>query len=219
MKLVKSGRMLLAGLSAIGLLMTPLFSGCDSGGGGGGGGGNADVGDNDPNLVACVGDSLTQGYNCVGDPYPTRLGAISGKTVLNFGVGGAKSSYGNSIISSVVGRKPGYVCILFGSNDAVVGRDPETTKENIRGIIAVCKANHCVPIVATPPKMIGQHSLYDGTAARTAEAIRALAKEEGVALVDLYTAFGDGTAYLGSDGLHLSDAGGDFIAQKFNSKL
>lgn len=196
------------------LLVAPLISGCDSGGGG-----SHDVGDNDPNLVACIGDSLTQGYNCEGAPYPSRLGTMSGKTVLNFGVGGTASSYGASIISSVVNRKPGYVCILFGSNDAIRGWDTEATKENLRGIITVCKANRCIPIIATPPKMIGSHSLFDPAAARMAEVIRALAKEEGVALVDLYTAFGDGTAYLGGDGLHLNDAGGDFIAQKFNSKL
>lgn len=207
--------MLLVGFIATGLLMTPLISGCDSSSDGGGG----DVGDNDPNLVACVGDSLTQGYNCEGAPYPSRLGAMSGKTVLNFGVGGAASSYGASIISSVVNRKPGYVCILFGSNDAIQSRDVETTKENLRSIIAVCKANSCIPIIGTPPPMIGPHLIYTGKADRIAEAIRELGKEEGVTVVDLYKAFGDGTAYIGSDGLHLSDAGGDLIAQKFNSKL
>ncbi len=215
MKLMKSSKVLFVGLITTGLLMTPFFSGCDSSSSGGGG----DVGDNNPELVACIGDSLTQGYNCEGAPYPSRLGPMSGKTVLNFGVAGATSSYGSSIISSVVNRKPGYVCILFGSNDAIHGRDPNTTKENLRAIIGVCKANSCIPILGTPPKMIGQHELYDGAAATIAETIRALAKEEGVALVDFYKAFGDGTAYLGNDGLHLSDAGGDFIAQKFNSKL
>ena len=64
------------------------------------------------------------------------------------------------------------------------------------------------------------HRIYDGAAANTATAIRELAKEEGVALVDLYKAFGDGIKYLNpDDGLHLSDEGGDFIAKKFNSKI
>lgn len=217
MKLLKSGRTWLAGLVTAGLLMTPFFSGCDSSSGDGDGGG--DVGDNDPNLVACVGDSLTQGYNCEGAPYPSRLGPMSGKTVLNFGVGGSTSSYGVSIISSVVSRKPGYVCILFGSNDAIQGRDAEITKENLRGIIAVCKANNSIPIIGTPPPMIGAHLIYDSAAARIAEAVRQLGKEEGVTVIDFYKAFGDGTPYLGSDGLHLSEAGGDLIAQKFNTKL
>lgn len=207
---------LFSSLIALSLLVAPLFSGCESGGGGGSSG---DMGDNDPNLVACIGDSLTQGYNCEGAPYPSRLGAMSGKTVLNFGVGGSTSSYGVSIISSVVGRKPGYVCILYGSNDAISGRDPADTKENLRRMITVCKANKSIPILGTPTKMIGPHALFDGNAATLAVMVRELASEEGVALVDLYKAFGDGTAYLVADGLHLTEAGGDLVAKKFNSKL
>ncbi len=188
-----------------GLFALPFaFAGC----GGSGGGASGDVGDNNPDLVACMGDSITSGYNSVGAPYPSRLAVMSGKTVLNFGVPGAQSSYGTSLISSVVNRKPGYVFILYGSNDAINGTGPDTTKQHLRYIISVCKANSCVPILATPPKMAF------GTA------IRELAKEEGVALVDLYKAFGDGTKYLNpDDGLHLSDEGGDFIAKKFNSKI
>ncbi len=216
MKQSISRKILFSSLIAFSLLSVFLFSGCE---GGGGGGTSNDVGDNDPNLVACIGDSLTQGYNCEGDPYPSRLGGMSGKTVLNYGVGGTTSAYGASIISSVLGRKPGYVCILFGSNDAILSRDSTTTKENLRRVIALCKANSSVPILGTPPKMIGSHSLFDGNAATMASVIRELAKEEGVALVDLYKAFGDGTAYLVSDGLHLNDAGGDLIAKKFNSQL
>ena len=199
------------------LLALPFtFGGC----GGSGGGASGDVGDNNPDLVACMGDSITSGYNSAGAPYPSRLAVMSGKTVLNFGVPGAQSSYGTSLIGSVVNRKPGYVFILYGSNDAINGTGPDTTKQHLRYIISVCKANSCVPILATPPKMALGHAVYDGAAAHTATAIRELAKEEGVALVDLYKAFGDGIKYLNpDDGLHLSDEGGDFIAKKFNSKI
>jgi lysophospholipase L1-like esterase len=199
------------------LLALPLAPGCEDDGGGGA---SKNVGDNDPNVVACIGDSLTQGYKCEGAPYPSRLAAKTGKSVLNFGVAGATSAYGASVISSVVARKPGYVCILFGSNDAIMSRGPGEAAENIRGIIGVCKANNCVPIVGTPPKMIAGHAGFDPGAAAVAAAILAVAKEEGVAVVDFYKAFGDGIEYLNpDDGLHLSDAGGEKIASGFASKL
>lgn len=201
-----------------GLFMLPFtFNGC---GGSDGGGASGDVGDNNPDLVVCMGDSITSGYNSLGDPYPSRLAVMSGKTVLNFGVPGVQSNYGTSLIGSVINRKPGYVFILYGSNDAIRGVDPDITKQHLRYIVSTCKANRCIPILATPPKMILGHRIYDGAASATAASIRELAKEEGVALVDLYSAFGDGTKYLNpEDGLHLSDEGGDFIAKKFNSKL
>ena len=202
--------------AAAALLALPLASGCEDDGGGGGG----DVGDNNPDLVACIGDSLTQGYKCEGAPYPSRIAAKTGKTVLNFGVAGATSAYGASIISSVVARKPGYVCILFGSNDAIMSRGPEHAAANIRAIIQVCKDHSYVPIVGTPPKMIGGHASFDPAAAAIAAAIKAVAKEMGVACVDFYTAFGDGVEFLNpDDGLHLSNAGGDKIADGFSSKL
>lgn len=200
--------------SALLLLVPIIITGCEGSSSDG-----WDFGDNDPNLVACLGDSITSGYNSEGAPYPSRLAAMSGKNVLNFGSPGATSSYGASAIGSVVARKPGYVCILLGSNDAIHGRSVESTRENLRQVIAVCKANNCKPIIATPPKMIASHEIYDPAAERAADGIRQLAKEEGVALVHLYKAFGNGEAYLVSDGLHLSEAGGDLVAKQFNSRL
>lgn len=195
--------------------MLALLCGCEDGGGGGG----DDVGDNDPNLVICVGDSITQGYACDGAPYPSQLAAMSGKQVRNLGIGGARSGTGASRISSQLACKPGYVCILYGANDAICGGDAGNVKENIRAIIAACKRNQSVPIVATTPPMIGEHSLYNGAARSVNEAIRAVAKEEHVDLVDLYGAFGSGEGYLVSDGLHPNAAGAELIARKFKGAL
>ena len=46
-----------------------------------------------------------------------------------------------------------------------------------------------------------------------------MAKEEGVPCIDLNKAFGDGTGLVNADGLHMTDAGSDLIAKKFNSKM
>lgn len=193
-----------------------FFCGCEDSGGGG-----DDVGDNDKDLVICVGDSITQGYRCDGAPYPSQLAAMTGKTVRNMGVAGQQAGAGASRISSQLGCKPGYVCILYGANDAIRegGSSANSVKESLRSIIVACKNNKSIPIVATTPPMVRGHSLYDGGARAINEAIRALAKEEGVKLVDLYREFGDGEGYLGGDGLHPNAAGAKLIAKCFAEKI
>ncbi len=192
-----------------------FFCGCEGDGGGGG----DDVGDNDANLVICVGDSITQGYACDGAPYPSQLAGMTGKSVRNMGVGGITSGTGASKIASQLSCKPGYVCILYGANDAICGGGPGSAKENIRAIIVACKNNHSIPIVATTPPMIKEHAAYDGAARSINEAIRSVASEEGARLVDLYGAFGSGEAYLVPDGLHPNAAGAELIAKSFAGAL
>ena len=199
------------------VLSALLVAGCDHGGDSP----SRDFGDNEPIVVACVGDSLTQGANGIGAPYPSRLAAMSGKRVLNFGSHGSQASQGAASIGSVLAHRPGYVCILFGSNDAIMGVNPETTRDYVRRIVVACKNNRSVPLLATPPPMNGKHELYAGDVRRVAEVIREVASEQGVDLIDLHAAFGsDPSRYLNpEDGLHLSDAGGDLVAKKFNNRL
>lgn len=211
-------RFLRFGASALcAALLSALPAGC--GGDGEGGGGGGDFGDNDRNLVACLGDSITQGFHCEGAPYPARLAAYSGKTVKNYGVGGTTSAYGASVVGSALRRKPGYVCIFFGANDCIQGVPAAATVGNLRRIVQACKANKSRAILATPTPMRNGHEKYDGLAAALAAEIRALAKQEQVPCVDLYKSFGTGEGLLGADGLHTTDAGGDLIARKFNSQM
>ncbi len=193
-----------------------LFCGCEDGGGGG-----DDVGDNNKDLVVCLGDSITYGYACDGAPYPSQLAAMTGKTVLNYGVPGARASAGTSRIDSVLSRKPGYVCILYGANDAIKegGSSANSVKASLRAMIVACKENKTIPIVATTPPMIREHSLFDGGARAINEAIRSVASEEGARLVDLYGPFGSGEEYLGPDGLHPNGAGAELIAKCFAGAL
>ncbi len=194
-----------------------FFCGCEDSGGGGG----EDVGDNDRDLVICVGDSITQGYRCDGAPYPSQLAAMTGKTVRNMGVAGMRAGGGASRISSQLGCKPGYVCILYGANDAIRdgGSSAPYVKESLRSIIVACKNNKSIPILATTPPLVRGHSLFDGGARAINIAIRDLAKEEGVKLIDLYKEFGDGEAYIGMDGLHPNAAGAKLIAKCFAEKI
>ena len=206
-------RALVPALCAAALSLAPLGCGHDDGGGGG------DFGDNDRNLVVCLGDSITQGHGSEGAPYPTRLAAYSGKTVLNFGVGAVEASYGAKTVGSALARKPGYVCILFGANDCIHGTSAETSLASLRRIVQACKANKTRPLVATPTPMRAPHFGQSARILRLSAGIRAIAKEEGVPCIDLNAAFGDGEGLLAPDGLHMTDAGNDLIARKFNSRL
>ena len=199
-------------LCSLSLIMTGCESDSDDGG---------DIGDNNPDLVACVGDSIMAGVNCAGAPFPVRLAAKSGKTVLNYAKPGAKSNYGPSVINSVLAKKPGYVCIMIGSNDASAGHSPEAVKANIAAMIVACQSHHSKPIVATPPQMAYGHAIYNGNCKAVSEAIRQATSELGAKLVDINSACGSNPEkYLNpADGLHLSEEGGELLANKFNGAL
>lgn len=194
---------------AVGAVLA-FFAGCEDGGGG-----HDDVGDNNPDLVICVGDSITQGYNCDGAPYPSVLASMTQKTCINNGTGGQESSGGVSKVQAALSRKPGYICILYGANDAICGGGAGSAGENIRAMISKCKANKTIPIVGTTPPMIGEHGVYDGAARSINAAIKRVAGEEGVKCVDIYAAFGTAEAYLTGDGLHPNAAGAQLIAKCF----
>ena len=172
----------------------------------------------DPNVVLCLGDSITEGYRCIGLPYPSRLaGLLPGKSVKNYGKGGKKSDYGAAIAEQALLKEgPGTVCILYGANDAIHNVKPSVTKENLRKIIRLCRKYNATPIIATPTPQIGSHSRFNSNVRAIAQQVRSLAREENVRLVDLNSAFGDGKKYLNpADGLHLSDAGGSLMAREF----
>ncbi len=205
------------------LLLCAWMASCDGGGGGDSGSKAPDVGSNDVNTVLCVGDSITRG-TCApaGDPYPARLAALSGKRVYNEGVCGAFSKEtANRAPGHLRARKPGYICILVGANDATVPGDVNYVglKENIRYIIQSARAQKTIPIVATLLPMAGVHSLYRGRANHMSDDIRSLAAEENVALVDLLAEFGNDESLLQPDGLHPSDMGTQIMAAAFNDKI
>jgi uncharacterized repeat protein (TIGR02543 family) len=170
-----------------------------------------------PNVVLCLGDSITEGYRCSGLPYPSRLANLSGRNVKNYGKGGKRSNYGAAIAEQALQREnPGIVCILYGANDAIHNVNSSVTKENLRKIIRLCRKYHATPIIATPTPQIGSHARFNSNVRSIASQVRSLAREENVRLVDLYSAFGDGKKYLNpADGLHLSDAGGSLMAREF----
>ncbi len=187
------------------------LAGCDGGGGGGLG---SDVGDNNPNVVAAVGDSITAGS------YPSQLAGMIHKTVINHGHGGATAGDGAASIGGVLsGDKPGYVLILYGANDAITGVNPDDTAAALGDIIGACKANKSIPVIATLTPMFSEHLIYASAAKRVSERIRTLASQTGTALCDLENEFGNNAALLQSDGLHPTTEGDMVIADSFAAKF
>lgn len=195
--------------------LTTLLGGCE--GGGGGGGAAHDFGDNDPNVIACLGDSITEGYLvATADSYPSQLAAITGKTVYNRGVGGTRSSYGVSIVGTVLDRyNPGYLLILYGVNDLIHGASQPATITNLRTMIQAAKANSTVPIVATLTPTYGSHAWVADDVIALNGQIRTMAAEEGVDVADLEAAFGSDESLILADGLHPNASGARVIAQTF----
>ena len=174
---------------------------------------------NGSDLIVCIGDSITQGYACDGAPYPSCLASITGRRVLNYGVGGVRADAAPSAARKAVAAGAGYVCILYGSNDAIHMGDPIGAKEQLRSAIHICKDSGAKVVIGTPPPMIGSHGIFNGRNKAIVAAIRELAGEEHVPCADLNGAFGDGQEYLVADGLHPNAAGAMLIAKKFKSKL
>lgn len=176
-----------------------------------------DFGVNNPNVILCMGDSITQGvgYNVPpAETFPARLQGLTGKTVINEGQGGARSSYGVWLINTYLNRyKPGYVTILFGVND-IGEQHIITTRDNLQKMITESKNNSSVPIIATLTPVYGSRGWKARFVAALNEEIRAMALREDIPLADLEKAF-DWDQRFFPDGLHPSSAGMEIIAKTF----
>ena len=187
------------------------LTGCD---GGGGGGGSHDFGDNDPNVVSAMGDSITEGSGVT--PYTSILAGMTGKTVINHGSGGATAGDGAGRISGVLASdKPGYVLIFYGANDVISGVGMDATIGALGAIVDACKANHSVPVLATILPMQAVHEMFDGAGQELNRRIRSLGSEKGVKVVNLEGEFGRPSDLLQDDGLHPTEAGSVVIADSF----
>ena len=195
------------------------LTGCDRDGGGGGGG-VGDVGDNNADVYVAIGDSLTDGNNGGGAPYPPRLAAMTGKTVINRAAQDESASRAAGSVGGILSdTKPGALLILLGSVDLIGGRSVDGVIGSLGSIIDQAKANKTVPVVATLTPMVGSHSRWSGQVKELNKAIRSLASDKGARLVDLEPAFGDGAGLILDDGLHPNEQGNQIMAEAFADAL
>lgn len=188
-----------------------------------GGGSSAPAAPVYPDRIVALGDSITGDYNGdeAGAPYPPRLSQLLGKNVINEGEGGERSGAGEERCGSVIETHAAQcLLVLYGANDVLDGRSTESLQANLRAIIGAAKGRACDVFIATLTPMVGRRIGWNGAVTRASEAIRALAVEQNVPIVDLNAAFSaDPEGLMTSDGLHPNDAGNQLIAFEFEEQM
>jgi lysophospholipase L1-like esterase len=186
------------------------------------------IGTNQPNQYMAFGDSITRGDGSTdGRGYPARLQA---KLQTQFGVASMRNR-GAEATNSFEGvervkrnlNNDAYVLILYGTNDWNIpecqGAPPCQVADNLRVIVEDVKAVHSLPFIATlTPANPAVNPGRNQWIAAVNDWIKAMARQEGAFLVDLYQAFqqqgGDLSRFF-SDDVHPNDAGYEVIATGF----
>jgi len=176
-----------------------------------------DFGSNSPTLYVAFGDSITYGSGVnAGDNYPTKLAALMMRSVINEGYPGAESFVGAELVQGILDSyKPGFLLILFGVNDLIMGYSEDEAIVNLQYICQAAINNKTIPVIATLTPVAGEHRIWASGVERLNVLIRQMAADMNVALVDLETAFNWDTQYLQSDGLHPNALGYTLMATTF----
>lgn len=182
-----------------------------------------------PVRVACVGDSNTAGYGA--DSYTIALAERLGAdyAVSNYGVSGTTAMASGidpysetAAYEASLAEQPDIVVLMFGTND--------TNRSNWRGrdafadeyadLVHTYQALDSSPTVllCTPPaphleETAGMVSFGVQPAAYAAvnDSIHALAEEEGLTVVDIYSLTLDHPEWFLDDGIHLANEGAQVV--------
>lgn len=197
------------------------------------------LGAGDPNTirVACVGDSITYGYEIPDREhrsYPAQLARLlgSGYEVLNFGVSAAtllrhgdysyweREAYGQALNSC-----PQIVIIMLGTNDSKPHNWQRKAEfeGDYRALIASFKAlpSHPRIYLCTPAPVIldGKWGITEDVVhGQIAPKVSALAQEEGLPLIDVHSALASHPECL-VDHIHPDASGAAIIAKAVEQVL
>jgi len=176
-----------------------------------------DFGSNNPSLYVAFGDSITYGSgedSCYS--YPTQLAIMLQKTVINEGYPGAEAFVGAAMVNNLLSDyKPGFLLILFGVNDLIMGYSEDEAIESLQYICQAAINNKTIPVIATLTPVSGEHHAFASGVDRLNVLIRQMASDMNVALVDLDAAFDWNDDYLQDDGLHPNILGYKLMATSF----
>ncbi|HUG52603.1 MAG TPA: SGNH/GDSL hydrolase family protein [Vicinamibacteria bacterium] len=187
------------------------------------------IDNNRTNVYMAFGDSITRGDGSQTGGYPrdleARLAAHFGFAIVsNQGRDSTNSFEGaDRMRRNLIGQRPAYTLILYGTND---WHAPECqtnprcpTVDNLRGMVRTVKAFRSLPVLGTIPPTNPALNPEDRDTWTKAvnDLIRAMAREEGAVVADLYQAFaGQGDlAGLFTDHVHPNDAGYRIISEAF----
>lgn len=190
------------------------------------------------------GDSVTRGENGITgvgftplfvdtpNAYPTKLlGALTtdfpgqGVSVFNEGVSGEAVADGLARLPSVLAsRRPGGLLLLEGYNDLLGrGQAASATVSSTLGSMVRLARTSGVPHVfvsTITPGRPGQRQINPAAIVSANALIRQMTVTEGAVLVDAYNAFvGQEAVLVENDGLHLTPAGNQLLAQLFYTTI
>ncbi len=204
-----------------GVVTALALAGCE-GGGGGGKWDDFDFGANNKAVCVALGDSITAGsvLDSYAQCYVPKLAGMLQKTIINLAYPGSETSYGVDIVHSALdANRPGFLIILYGVNDLIMGYSETEAIQNLRTMVRAAKENKTVPIIATLTPVKGSYIGLASGIRRMNAAIRQMAAEEGVTVADLDEALNWDPAYILSDGLHPNAVGNDVMAATFNDVM
>ena len=181
--------------------------------------------------VACVGDSITFGSGVAGresNSYPAVLGKLLGKKydVKNFGVSGAtllkkgdKPYWKEGAFKKATDSRPNIVVIKLGTNDtkpqnrtnamSEFAADLTAMVEHFAALESKPKIYLCLPVPVYKTQWgINEESI----AGEVIPAIRKVAAEKKLKLIDLHTALSDKKAMF-PDNVHPNAAGAKLMAE------
>ncbi len=181
--------------------------------------------------ILCVGDSITYGQGVLGargrDSYPAILSEITGATTVNYGLcNRTLLSTGNfpykneHHYADSLAEDANAVIIMLGSNDSKPQYwDKEAFIEEYTELVRSYREMPTIPVVYVmiPPAVFIEQ---DGTncddatvGGELADAVRQVASELSVTVIDLYSLTADHPEWF-SDGLHPNAEGNRAIAEK-----
>ena len=170
-------------------------------------------------ICVAMGDSITKGApwpDNYSDFYVPKLQTMWGKTIINEGVSGTRSSYGAAFVDEVLTKyNPKYLTIYYGNND-IGFYSTDSIIVNLRYMIQRAKGNGTLPVIATLGPFIGNWAWRQPYATDLNQRIRELAASERIFYADLEAAFNSNPDYMQlPDGMHPNAAGHSMIANTF----
>lgn len=157
-----------------------------------------------PVKIVCLGDSVTKAVRSGVKPDETFCVLLEqglkkdgvAATVVNSGIGGHTAGQGLARFDKdVLAHQPTHVVIMFGLNDCWIDKgktEPRVTladySANLKKMIATLKERKITPILMTPnPFFLPKKPEMNTLVRQYADAMRKLAREEKVQLIDLHS--------------------------------
>lgn len=148
--------------------------------------------------MVCFGNSITNGYKVgsygvVADPYPYVLQKLLKQKYPNMGLQVIKEGHNGwrsdqaakDVDTLVLAKKPDWVTLMFGINDAYAGWTPTFFGQKMESVIKQLKAQNIEVIIFTPTPFTTE---YNNKAIAYLPVLKALAQKYNCAFINLHKA-------------------------------